>query len=146
MGTSITVTDVKAEDVDILWPKVKDYLQRAIDKNQGEFNLDDVHNDLISENARLWIAYNEEGELLASAICEIQVLPRQKVCFIKLLGGEDFSSWSHTINAIEEWALDNGAERVTAYARKGFRKLMKAYDYEEVYTVISRRLSERRIH
>lgn len=143
---NITVTDVKAEDVDILWPKVKGYLQQAIDRNQGEFNLIDVHADLLSESSRLWIAYNKEGELLASAVCEIQVLPQQKICFIKLLGGEDFASWSHTIQAIEAWAAENGAVRVVAHTRKGFGKLMKAYDYEEVYTVISRKLSERRIH
>lgn len=146
MGKTITVTDVNSEDVDILWPKVKGYLQSAVDKNQDEFTLTDVLEGLRANEMRLWIAYNAEGELLASAVCELLVYPNHKICFIKLLGGHDFSLWSYTIAAIEDWALENGADRVTAYTRKGFGKLMKAYDYEEIYTVISKKLSERRIH
>lgn len=142
----IVVTDVEPEDVEILWAKVKGHLQKAVERNQGEFNLDDIYTGLIINDMRLWIVYNEEGELLGSAVCEIQNYPQKKVCLIRLLGGDEFVAWIHTIKAIEEWAVENGADSIVAYSRKGFVKLMKPYGYKEAYTVISRNLSERRIH
>ena len=51
---------VEAQSVSILWPLVKDLVQKPVDQNLGEFNIDDVYNWLVSGYMHLWIIGNEE--------------------------------------------------------------------------------------
>ena len=39
---------VESQSVNILWPLVKDLVQKPVDQNLGEFNLEDVYNWLTS--------------------------------------------------------------------------------------------------
>lgn len=146
MEQIIKVTDINTSDVDMIWPQVKAYLQQAIDRNQGEFTLDDVHLGLITGFMTLWIAYDKKGKILAAAVCEMRDFAKRKICYLLLMAGDGFDDWSWAINSIEDWALQNGADAVAAYTRRGFVKPMKDYGYREVYTVIQKELNERRYH
>lgn len=146
MEQTITVTDVLTDDVDVLWPKVEDILTRAVERNQGEFTLEDIHSGLLSGNLTLWIAYDKEGYLLASAVCEMRLFPKRKICYILLMAGEGFNDWNWAINCIEDWAKENGADAIAAYTRRGFVRTMWDFGYQEVYTVIQKNLDERRLH
>ena len=146
MEQTITVTDVNTEDVDKLWWMVKDLLQLAIDRNQGEFTLEDIQTDLLAGHTRLWIAYDEDRKVKACAVCELRKFTQRKICYIILLAGEDFNCWHWSINAIEEWARENGADAIAAYTRKGFIKTMRKYGFREPYTVIQKDLTDRRLH
>ena len=146
MEQTLTVTDVKTEDVDVLWDSVESYLQVAIDQNQGEFTLEDIRQDLLEGLMTLWIAYNKKGELLACAVCEMRQFSQRKICYIVLLAGTGFDNWHWAINAIEEWARENHADALAAYTRKGFIKFMRQYGFREPYTVIQKDLTDRRFH
>lgn len=146
INNSITVTDVRTEDVDIMWESVAGYLQDAVDQNQGEFTLEDVRHDLLTGRMVLWIAYDKDARLQACAVCEMRRFTQRTICYIILLGGDGFDNWHWAINAIEEWARENGADAVAALARKGFIKTMRQYGYREPYTVIQKDLTDRRLH
>jgi len=144
---NITVTDINTGDVERLWPKVKGMLQLAVDRNQGEFNLDDIQCGLNSGVMRLWVAYdNDTNEILSAAVCEIRNFPKRRICYIVLMAGEGFDDWNWAITCIEDWARENGADALAAYTRRGFIKTMKNYGYAEVYSVIQKELTDRRIH
>lgn len=142
----IIVTDVNAEDVDILWPKISDHLQAALDRGQGEYRLEDIHNYLIEGQMRLWILYDREGRLLSSAVCEIHDYPQKRVCTVVLTGGETVDHWAYGMAAIEDWARQNKADAVVAYTRRGIAKLLQQNGFTETYTVVQKELSERRLH
>ena len=142
----IVVTDVNPEDVDVLWPKVRDMLAAALDTGQGEYNLDDVFNRLLQGNMRLWIAYTPAGELMAAAVCQLNIYPQKTICYIVLTGGDIIEYWSYSLSAIEEWAYENGADAIAAYGRKGFARLLVPQGFGEVYTVVQKELSDRRLH
>ncbi len=146
MEQAITVTDVNMEDIDTLWGGVKDRLQAAVDRNQGEFTLEDIRNELILGTMTLWIAYNKAGAIKACAVCEFRIFPRKKICYLVLMSGEIFADWHWAINAIEDWAKANGADSIEALTRKGFAKLMRPYGYREPYTIIRKDLTDRRLH
>jgi len=146
MQVDLTVTDVKTEDVDTLWEGVAPQLQRAVDQNQGEFTLEDIRYDLLQGQMTLWIAYDADARLQACAVCEMRQFAQRKICYIVLLAGEDFQSWHGSINAIEEWARENGADAIAALTRKGFIKTMRQYGFREPYTVIQKDLTDRRLH
>ena len=139
------ITDVNTEDVSDIWPLVDVMLARAIDQNQGEFTLDDIHGGLLAGLYRLWLVY-EDTDILGVAVCEIRNYARRRICYVLLMAGEGFNDWAWTINSIEEWALDNGADAVAAYTRRGVGKVMQDFEYREVYTVIQKELTDRRLH
>lgn len=147
MDKTIKITDVNTRDIGMVWGSVNVLLQHAVDKNQGEFNLDDIYVSLLQGHMRLWLAYKERtGEVKSAAVCELRRFPLRNICYIILLAGDGFGEWSWAINSIEEWALDNGADAIAAYARRGFLKPMKDYGYTEVYSVIQKELTDRRLH
>lgn len=146
MEQAITVTDVNIRDIDTLWPLVKDLLQRAIDRNQGEFTLEDIYDSLVLGTMTLWIAYDKDRKIQASAVCEMRRFSQRLICYIILLSGEGFEDWHWAINAIEEWARENGADAIAAYTRLGFIKTMKKYGFRVPYTVIQKDLTDRRLH
>lgn len=140
------ITDINTEDIDTLWPFVEDFLQSALDQGQGEFELEDIHLCLITGLMRLWIAYDINGNIVASATTEIKQFPRKKVCFVVLLGGKDIDDWLHGSLALEQWARENGADAIVAYTRRGLAKKLKDHGYREVYTVVQQDLVQRRLH
>ena len=146
MEQTVTITDVNPEDIDILWDKVKDNLALALERSRGEYTLEDINLQLISGLMKLWIGYDETGKLLASAVCELVNYPQKRVCYVVLAGGGFFDIWTEASMCIEEWAMANGADAIAAFTRRGVAKKMQAFDYNEVYTVIQKDLTKRRLH
>ena len=69
-----------------------------------------------------------------------------KICYVVLAGGGFFDIWVEASICIEEWARANGADSVAAFTRRGVAKKMNDYEYKEVYTVIQKDLTKRRLH
>lgn len=146
MEQAITITDVKTEDIDILWEKVKGNLELALEYAQGEYTMEDIHLALIEGKMHLWIGYDEDANLLASAVCELVKYPQKTVCYVVLAGGGFFDLWSEASVCIEDWAKDNGAHAIGAYTRKGLVKKFQAFGYSTAYTVVLKDLTTRRLH
>lgn len=146
MEQTVIITDVEAEDTEYLWEKVKYNLAPALEYGRGEYSLEDIKLALIENTMRLWIAYDERGVLLASAVCELVKYPQKKICYIVIAGGGFFDLWTEASACIEDWARANGADAISAYTRKGVAKKMKDFEYREVYTVIQKDLTARRLH
>lgn len=140
------VTDINTEDVELLWPRVEHFLQSALDQGQGEYTLEDIKLQLMTGLMHLWVAYDEEGIILASAVSEIRNYPQKRVCFVVLMGGEDMERWLHTSAAVQHWAMENGADAVRGYVRKGLAKKLKDFGYRDIYTVVQQDLVNRRLH
>ncbi len=146
MEQSITITDVEAGDVDILWEKVKGNLELSLEYGRGEYTMEDVHLALLDGSMRLWIGYDDKGKLLASAVCQLVNYPQKRVCYVLIAGGGFFEIWEEASVCIEDWAKANGAHSICAYTRKGVAKKMRNYEWREVYTVIEKDLGKRRLH
>lgn len=146
MEQAVKVTDVNTEDIELLWPRVEPFLQGALEHSQGEYSLEDIKLQLMTGLMRLWIAYDEEGIILASAVSEIRIFPQKRVCFVILMGGENMERWLHTSAAVQHWAMENGADSVVGYVRKGLAKKLKDFGYREIYTVVQQDLVNRRLH
>lgn len=146
MEQTVKITDVKTEDVELIFPQVKEHLEEALRYGLGEYSIDDIYIGLVTGLMHLWIAYETGGKIKASAVCEIRNFPQKKVCHILLMGGQDMASWFHAHEAVEEWAQENGADVMTAYTRKGMVKLVGHLGYTEQYMVITKELTERRLH
>ena len=85
---------VEPQSVNVLWPLVKDLVQKPVDQNLGEFNIEDVYNWLVSGYMHLWIIGDEE-EIVVAVVTEFVEYPREKRLRIVLAGGKK--------NNMEKW-------------------------------------------
>ena len=67
---------IQPQSIELIWPLVKDLVQKPIDFNLGEFNLEDVYNWLTNGYMHLWIIGNEE-EILVAVVTEFVALPKR---------------------------------------------------------------------
>lgn len=129
------------EHIPEYWKWVEPFLLAALAKNNGEFHLQDIKEGLESGKQALWLAV-EEGHYKGCAVVEFRRFPCKKVCYIVLLGGEDFSSWAAQDSVFNAWVKANGAVGIAAYVRKGFVPVAKPYGYRDIYTIIYKDLHE----
>lgn len=146
MDDNLTITDVNAEDIDTLWPKIQGHIEDALVWGQDEYDINDIHAFLLSGSMRLWIAYDRGGMLHSSAVCQLRNYPRKTVCFVVLAAGGAFDVWTEAFDALEEWAQENGATEMAAYTRPGVAKKARSFGYDTVYTVVQKKLTDRRLH
>ena len=78
---------IQPQSIELIWPLVKDLVQKPIDFNLGEFNLEDVYSWLTSGYMHLWIIGNEE-EILVAVVTEFVTYPRETRLRIVLAGGK----------------------------------------------------------
>lgn len=140
MGEVINTTDVPIEDVKWMWPLVEEYIQSALDKGLGQYDIVDVFNGLMDETMRLWVTY-EQDNVLGVAVTMVHAYPRKRVAHVLLMSGRGFELWSEQIKCIESWAKQNGAELLTAHTRPGVAKEMQAYGFRNTHQVICKVLA-----
>ena len=51
----MTLIRIETNAVDIVWPHVKDLLQLSVDRNLGEFTIEDVEEWLRGGQMDLWV-------------------------------------------------------------------------------------------
>ncbi len=146
MDEAIKITDVCVEDLDLVWPLVVPLLEGALKYTLGGRSLTDVYCQLVERTASLWISYEDTGRIHAAAVCEIRRYPRRTICVISLMGGEDIELWEEHYKSIGEWAVENGASALVAYARPGVAKRLAAHGFTSKRVVISKELEKRSLH
>jgi len=106
-------------DIDEVWPIVSPLLQKAVDKGQGDFLLQDYYEALLLRNMQLWV-WKPEEKITAACVTQILSYPRRKVCQILLLGGTGLKDWLKKENSLVEWAREQGCSQMEGFARDGW--------------------------
>lgn len=133
------VYGISVEILDEWWPHVTEYLQKAIDRADGRWNLESIRQKLLSRDMQLWVIVS--NKILAAGISQIVEYPLRKVCVVSFLGGEELSLWhDKSIATIERAALDWGCDDVDVQGRKGWERAMKRHGYEQTYCVIRKHI------
>ena len=81
------IIKIASDLIDPIWPYVKDLLQKPVELNQGEFDLEDVKQDLKTEAMDLWIAATTSEKILVAVTTQVVVFPKEKRLRIVLVGG-----------------------------------------------------------
>ncbi len=134
---------VEAQSVNILWPLVKDLVQKPVDQNLGEFNIDDVYNWLVSGYMHLWIIGNEE-EIVVAVVTEFVEYPREKRLRIVLAGGKknNMDKWFDIFwdkdSEIHKFAKQNNVKRFEVCGRDGWLRVLARVGFKKFCTVLTR--------
>lgn len=141
----IIVTDINPGDIDKVWPRVRETLEPVVELTP-DFTLPDLHVGLITGLMKLWISYDEQGEVRSSAVVELRHQYNRTVCFILCAAGGDLNDWDLGSACIEDWARQVGADAIQAYTRQGVVRRYEKAGYKTVSTVVEKELTQRRLH
>ena len=122
-------------DVMPVWSLVESLVRAAADWSEGEFQVEDALNLLISRKAVLWIVWTKDGVFMA--ITEIRDYPRKRVCHVYAAAGKGINLAGLLIlKEFRSWFLSQGVEEVTAICRESVARLISKAGFEKVADVM----------
>lgn len=124
---------VRADRVDALWPTVGPMIQRAIDKSEGDYDLDDVLYHLTERDMQLWVWYTDTV-ITACAVTQIINYPQRSVCQVPFLSGVDYKIWIKANEEIGLWAVTQGCQQLEGFCRPGWLKILAHFNWRAVWT------------
>jgi hypothetical protein len=111
------------------------FIQRAIDRTDGLFELHHVRDDVLSGAAQLWPAPN------AALVTRIEVYPTGIKACNEWLAGGDLDELLKIEPEVAAWAKDKiGCDRIYLAGRKGWIRILK--DYTASHTVLRKDLNK----
>ena len=134
---------IKPESVDVIWPLVRDLLQKPVDQNLGEFDVEDVRKWLNDNYMHLWIIGDEE-EVLLAVTTEFVAYPRETRLRIVLAGGKknNMDKWFDVFwdkdSVIHTFAKENNVKRFEVCGRDGWLKVLAKVGFKKFCTVLTR--------
>lgn len=103
----------------------------------GIYRPEDLIADIQTGNRQLWLAW--DGKVKAVCLTAI-AKDRLKTCLVTHCAGEDFRTWAHMIQGIENWARAEGCKRIEAKTRPGWERPLKRYGLEKSHVILEKRL------
>lgn len=134
---------IQPQSIELIWPLVKDLIQKPVNQNLGEFNLEDVYNWLTNGYMHLWIIGNEE-EILVAVVTEFVVYPRETRLRIVLAGGKknNMDKWFDIFwdkdSEIHKFAKRNNVKRFEVCGRDGWLRVLARVGFKKFCTVLTR--------
>ena len=108
------------------------FLQRAIDRANGEFDLDHVRDEVISGEAQLHSRPN------SAAVTRIETTASGKKFVLCWLAGGNMQEVQELENSIEKWGRSIGCTQIKIIGRKGFIRSLPGY--HEQATILAKEL------
>jgi hypothetical protein len=135
------ITGINSKTIDMVWEECVPFISRAEKFSQEEMKAEDLYGKIKNQDMQLWVVFNEETEILAVITTELVNYPRKKVCRIVTLGGDFMDDWVEYISVIEDWAIENKCQAMETFCRKGFKKKLENFGYDETYIVLGKELT-----
>ena len=138
-----TVSAIKKELIQLVWPVVEGFLQQAVDHSNGEMCIEDVFKRLIKGNMLLVTISVESDIVAAIAIEQRNFGSGKRVLNLTLLGGSEMEHWMDEFSDIaDKLAKDYKCDEIYIVGRKGWVRALRSYGFETVHTVVSRKVGD----
>jgi hypothetical protein len=117
------ISQVTAEQVDVVWPHFLPMVERALRHGQGDAMAPcDVFGKIKSGDWILWIAHEGE-DVMAGVVIEVSQFPRKKVVFVVMLVGSRWDEWADDLEKVLlEFKELNHADCIETSCRDGLVK------------------------
>ena len=109
------------------------YIKAALEYTKGTHNIRDIWDGIVTGNFQLW-----PGEKSA-VVTELQIFPGKKVMHIFLAGG-DLDELLEMERSVRAFAVTIGCNSMSISGRRGWVKIFKGDEWQEVCTTIAKEL------
>lgn len=128
----MNVSLVPAGHVDSVWDLVKDFLAPAVRVTNGRYMLYDVYSAIKAERMQLWIAFDDQREVIGCEVTTITDYPSRRVLTSVFTGGRKIGLWKdEMMGVLVRWAEDNQCTAIEGYGRKGWIRMLDAYGVKQ---------------
>ena len=133
---------IEANAIEATWPYVKDLLQKPIDRNLGEYSLEDAKKWLMNDQSHLWVIVSELHGIVVAATTQFVDYPMERRLTISLIGAKKNTlkywlelAWKDN-SPLLEFAKNNSVKRFEGYARDGWIKVLAKVGFKKYCTVL----------
>lgn len=148
-----TATLLKASEVLSHWVILEPYIQRFLDKGNGESTAFDIGQKAINNLYQVWVIQNKAGDIVGVSVTKVDTYPQHKSLHILGLSGELWDEWKHLHNTcFEPFATQHGCSEITIWGRRAWTKKLKELNgtngetYEEKHVIMSMKLKQENEH
>lgn len=128
----MNVSLVPADHVDAVWDSVKGFLIPAVRVTGGRYMLFDVYAATKSGDMQLWIAFDDERDILGCEVTRVTDYPSRRVLTSLFTGGRNIRLWKDPMmGVLVRWAEDNQCTAIEGYGRKGWSKMLDSYGVKQ---------------
>ena len=139
----IVIAAIPPSLVPIIWPKVRDMIEVALDESNEELCLYSMK-DRMKAGEMILITIAEKGEVICVFTLEVREFETgKKVLNLCTVGGEGFTRWWDDIEReFMKVAIENDCQEVYVVGRPGWQKLLCCRGFNVVHTTLSRKVGE----
>ena len=121
----------KPEEIDRIWPLVKDKVQAALDRNHNFRDHTDVKENCKNGTEQLWVIADKKDNVHGVCISQIMQQPNYNIGLVRIATGHDLPLWVDKINEFENWAEKKfSCKKIEIYGRPGWKKMLTPLGYE----------------
>jgi hypothetical protein len=133
-----TVNYVQPEFVQVIWPKVKDFLESALEHSAGEYTAEQLKVLLIKRDQVLLVSSDEQNVIHGAATVQFIDYANYRVAFITAIGGKLISS-AENFEQLVDFCKANGATKIQGAARESIERLWKRlFKFERRYVIVEK--------
>jgi hypothetical protein len=120
----MNISLVQPEYLDVVWPKVSEFIKRSVDYSYGRWSVEDVYRFISEGKMVLWIAH-DNNSIVAASVTIVSDYPSKKFLGIQFLGGSSMNMWKEDgLDIIKDFARKCGCDGIEVIGRKGFGKYL----------------------
>jgi len=127
------ITGVIPEELDLVWPSVKEEVVRVINRFDFGFDSDHVLKQLKETNMQLWLCSGD-----AIAVTEILVMPDFKVLGVPIIAGKNMRDWlPDLVGILKAYGKHHNCKYLEGYGRKGWERMLDGDGFKP-YSITTR--------
>tara|TARA_A100001011_G_C14272151_1_gene827462 strand:- start:1434 stop:1862 length:429 start_codon:yes stop_codon:yes gene_type:complete len=133
------------KEIDKVWIFVKDYIQKALDRSGGYADHEHIKDQIKNNLMQLWVAWSEEDQkVYAVGVTELKKYPKVKTMNFRILTGEKMNLWVKYLEPMEEWAKQQGVDKMEFYSRPGWEKFLKTKGYVKSHVQLDKFIGDKK--
>ena len=125
----------KPDEIDKIWPLVKDKVQAALDRNYNFRDHSDVKENCKKGIEQLWVIVDKKDNVHGVCITQILQQANYNIGLVRIATGHNLPEWVDKIKEFENWAYDKcDCRKIEIYGRPGWKKMLTplGYDFSHV--------------
>jgi hypothetical protein len=115
----------KSEEIDKVWPLVKDKIQEALNRNFNPKDHWHVKEQCKLGLEQLWVIVDDKDNIHGVCVSSIVKQPNYNVGIVNMATGHDLPLWVDQIKEFEKWASKNyGVKKIEIFGRPGWKRML----------------------
>lgn len=128
------VTLLHNTDVDLVWHRIKEYVEGAAEYTYGRFTAQDIRTRARESDQQVWIAHDGD-EVYGFVITQVSDYPQLKSLVMHFTGGKDLMEWKGImLQRLQEFAAVCGCDIIESFGRGGWGKVFKDDGFQSRFT------------